>query len=96
MSLFAVKEEKCIMWMVQLAGDSSDLAAFAQSLTGGDINISHDGQDCVLASDKFADNDEAGAVRQKAEALVTVLNGASTPGTRYCPINPSWSRVSPA
>jgi hypothetical protein len=65
------------MWVVQLAGDTCDLAALAQSLTGSDINISHDGQDYVLMSDQFADSDEAGMVRQKAEGLVAVLNGAS-------------------
>jgi hypothetical protein len=65
------------MWVVQLAGDTSDLSALAQSLTGNDINISHDGQDYVLMSDQFTEGDDAGAVRQKAEGLVAVLNGAS-------------------
>jgi hypothetical protein len=65
------------MWVVQLAGDATDLAALAQSLTGKDINISHDGQDYVLVSDQFGEKDDAGAVRQKAEELVAVLNGAS-------------------
>jgi hypothetical protein len=65
------------MWVVQLAGDTSDLAALAQSLTGDDINVSHDGQDYALTSDQFAPGDEAGAVRQKAEGIVSILNGAS-------------------
>jgi len=65
------------MWMVQLAGDTCDLAALAQSLIGGDINVSYDGQDYVLTSDRFAFSDEAGAVRQKAEDIIAVLNGAS-------------------
>lgn len=65
------------MWVVQLAGDASDLAALAQSLTGNDINISHDGQDYVLMSDQFTAGDDVSAVRQKAEGLVAVLNGAS-------------------
>jgi hypothetical protein len=65
------------MWVVQLAGDATDLAALAQSLTGKDMNVSHDGQGYVLASDQFGENDEAGAVHQKAEDLVAVLDGAS-------------------
>lgn len=65
------------MWMVQLAGDTSDLASLAQSLTGSDVNVSHDGQDYVLTSDRFASSDEAAAVRQKAEDMIAVLNGAS-------------------
>jgi hypothetical protein len=64
------------MWAVQLAGDATDLAALAQSLTGSDINVTHDGQDYVLISDQFAENDEAAAVRQKAEGLVAILSGA--------------------
>jgi hypothetical protein len=65
------------MWMVQLAGDTSDLGALAQSLTSGDISVSHDGQDYVLTSDGFALSDEAGAVRQKAEDMIAILNGAA-------------------
>jgi hypothetical protein len=65
------------MWMVQLSGDTSDLAALAQSLTGSDVNVSHDGQDYVLTSDQFTSSDEADAVRQKAEAIIAILNGAS-------------------
>jgi hypothetical protein len=65
------------MWVVQLAGNTGDLAALAKSLTGADIHISHDGQDYVLMSDQFAESDEAGAVHRKAEELVAFLNGAS-------------------
>ncbi|MGI6417648.1 MAG: hypothetical protein ACOX1P_18495 [Thermoguttaceae bacterium] len=65
------------MWVVQLAGDTSDLAALAQSLTENDINISHDGQDYVLMSDQFTEGDDANAVHQKAEGLAAVINGAS-------------------
>jgi hypothetical protein len=57
-------------------GDKSDLAMLAQSLAGSDINISHDGQDYILMSDQFSEGDEAGEVRQKAERLVSILNGA--------------------
>lgn len=64
-------------WMVQLAGDTSDLSALAQSLTGTDISVSHDGQDYVLRSDRFAPADDAAAVRKTAEDMVALLNGAS-------------------
>jgi hypothetical protein len=62
-------------WVVQLAGDASDLSALAQSLTGADINVSHDGQDYVLTSDRFEPDDDAATVRQKAEDIVAFLNG---------------------
>ena len=65
------------MWIVQVAGDPSDLSTLGQSLTGNDLNISHDGQGYVLKSDQFADDDDAATVREKAEELVAVLNGAS-------------------
>jgi hypothetical protein len=61
-------------WMVQLAGDTSDLSALAQSLTGADINISHDSQDYVLTSDRFEPDDDAAAVKEKAEDMVMFLN----------------------
>jgi hypothetical protein len=64
-------------WMVQLAGDTSDRSALAQSLTGTDLNVSHDGQDYVLTSDRFAPADDAVAVRQNAEDMVALLNGGS-------------------
>jgi hypothetical protein len=64
-------------WIVQLAGDTSDLSALAQSLTGTDINVSHDGQDYVLTSDRFAPADDVAAVRQKAEDMVALLSGGS-------------------
>lgn len=64
-------------WMVQLTGDTSDLSALAQSLMGTDINISLDGQDYILTSDRFAPADDAAVVRQKAEEMVTLLNGGS-------------------
>src|SRR6185295_15206367 len=65
------------MWMVQLAGDNSDLAALAQSLTGSDLNVSHDGKGYVLTSDRFSSGDDAGAVRQTAQEMIAILNGAS-------------------
>ena len=64
-------------WTVQLAGNASDLSMLAQSLTGSNINVSHDGQEYVLMSDRFDPSDDAAAIRQKAEDLVTLLNGAS-------------------
>jgi hypothetical protein len=67
-------------WIVQLAGDTSDLAALAQSFTGRDFNISHDGQGYVLASARFAPSDSAKDVHQKAQEMVHILNGASCLG----------------
>ena len=64
-------------WMVYLAGDTSGLSALAQSLTGTDINVSHDGQDYILTSDRFTPADDAAVVRQKAEDMVALLNGGS-------------------
>lgn len=64
-------------WMVQLAGDTSDFSALAQSLTETDTNVSYDGQDYILTSDRFASADDAAAVRQKAEDMVALLNGGS-------------------
>jgi hypothetical protein len=64
------------MWLVQLTGYKSDLDMLVQSLTGSNINISHDGQDYVLTSDQFSQSDEADAVRQKAERIISILNGA--------------------
>src|SRR5712692_5549120 len=64
-------------WMVQLAGDASDLAALAQSLTGSDINVSHDGQEYVLTLERFAQTHDEAVVRQEAEDIVAMLNGAS-------------------
>jgi hypothetical protein len=64
------------MWLIQLAGDTTDLAALAQSLTGNGTNISQEAEGYVLRSDQFASSDDAGAVRQKAQELVAILNGA--------------------
>jgi hypothetical protein len=64
-------------WMVQLKGDPPGLAALAQSLTGDDIRVSHNGQDYVLMSDYFASCDKASAVHQKAEEMIVYINGAS-------------------
>lgn len=64
-------------WMVQLDGDTSDLVSLAQALTGTNINVSHDGQDYVLTSDRFAQTHDAAVIRQEAEDVVAMLNGAS-------------------
>lgn len=64
-------------WTVQLAGDATDLSALAQSLTGADINVSHDGQNYILTSDRFQPSDDAQTIRQNAEQMVELLNGAS-------------------
>lgn len=64
-------------WMVQLTGDTADLAALAQSLTGADVNVAHDGQDYVLTSAGFQPSDDAQTIRQNAEQIVELLNGAS-------------------
>lgn len=65
------------MWMVQLSGDTSDLATLSQSLTGTDINVLHDGHNYVLKSDRSASIDEAGKVHQEAENMIDIINGAS-------------------
>ena len=64
-------------WVIQLAGDTSDLSALAQSLTGTGVNLSHDGQNYVLTSDTFQDVDDANTIREKAENIVYLLNGAT-------------------
>jgi len=64
-------------WMVQLAGDTADLSALAQSLTCADVNVSHDGQNYVLTSDRFHPSDDARTVRKDAEQMVELINGAS-------------------
>ncbi len=64
-------------WMVQLAGDTSDLSTLAQSFTGTDVNLLHDGQNYVLTSDTFQDVDDANTIRAKAENIVELLNGAT-------------------
>jgi hypothetical protein len=46
-------------------GDASDLASLAESLKDGDINVSLAGQDYVLMSDLFCENEDAGSIRQK-------------------------------
>jgi hypothetical protein len=61
--------------MVQRVGDTSDLAALAQSLTGGELNVSHDGQDYVLMSERFASSDKAIGVHQKAEDRIAIRMG---------------------
>ena len=58
-------------WMVQLVGDTSDLSVLAQSLTGTDVNVSHDGQNYVLKADTFQDGDDANTIRQKAKKSLT-------------------------
>lgn len=65
------------MWSVQLTGDRYDLAAIARSFSGSDINITHDGQEYLLTSKRFASLQEAGEVRRDAEEIVRILNGAS-------------------
>lgn len=64
-------------WMVQLVGDVIDLSAIAQSLTNADINVSHDGRNYILSSDRFQPSDDAQTVRESAEHIVELLNGAS-------------------
>jgi hypothetical protein len=64
-------------WAAQLAGDTSDLSALAQSLTGTEINVFHDGRDYVLTSDRFTPADDAAVVHQKAESMVALLSGGS-------------------
>ena len=70
-------------WLVQLSGDTSDLASLAQSFTGSDIRITHDDQDYILTSDSFACCVDAADVHREAERIIDALNGAAciSPGT---------------
>ena len=61
-------------WYVQLVGDTSDLAALAQSLVGADVNISYDGKNYVLTSNLFVE-EEVKAIKKKADDMVASLNG---------------------
>jgi len=62
-------------WQVQLIGDSSDLAALSESLTGPDINISHDGKEYILTSSLFDETEDAQAIKKKADNIFAFLNG---------------------
>ena len=64
-------------WRVQLVGDSSDLSALAESLKAADINISHDGQSYFMTSSAFDPGIAAQEVRNKAQAIADLLNGAT-------------------
>ncbi len=64
-------------WLVQLGCDPTDLSALAQSLTGPEFSISHDGQQYVLASSHFNAGDDAKTVREKAVQFTTMLSGAA-------------------
>jgi hypothetical protein len=65
------------MWKVQLVGDKSDFEALAQVLKGSDVNISYDGRDWVLTSDRFLPDDTPRAVLDKGNEIVTTISGAS-------------------
>jgi len=65
------------MWRVQLTGDTSDLAALAQSLTGNTVKIFQDGQHFVFESDEFGENEKAEEVWLKAKRIVSILSGAA-------------------
>ncbi len=64
-------------WMIELTGDTVDLAALAQSLTGTDVNVSHNGQEYVLTSNRFQPSDDAQTIHENAKEVVELLNGAS-------------------
>jgi hypothetical protein len=68
------------MWAVQVTGDAADLAMLARSLTGAGIKVFLDGQEYLLTSDRFAEGDEAKVVRQKADDMLSLLDGASRLG----------------
>jgi hypothetical protein len=55
------------MWVVQLVGDSSDLADLAESLTDTNITVSYYGQDYIRNPDRCTACDEANAVNKQAE-----------------------------
>lgn len=65
------------MWGVQLTGDTSVLAALTQSLTNGEVRVSHNGQEYVLTSNQFVSLEDPHEVRQKARDIVTRLDGAT-------------------
>lgn len=65
------------MWVVKLADPTPELATLAQSLSGVGISISNDGQDYELTSAQFVTCDDTDSVKQKAEEIVSILNGVS-------------------
>jgi hypothetical protein len=64
-------------WKVEIVGDEADLSALAQTLTGVDVNISHDGQSYVLMSSAFNPSLSAEAVREKGRNIADHLAGAA-------------------
>lgn len=65
------------MWAVQLVGDPGDLGALSLSFKANDLTISPDGEEYLLRSGRFLPEDTADVVRQKAEEITTMLDGAS-------------------
>ena len=65
------------MWYVPLGGDAAKLAALAQTLSGSDVTIVHDGREYILTSDQFLLTDDANTILQKGSHRVAVLNGAA-------------------
>jgi len=64
-------------WYVQLSGDSSDLAALAQSMTGADVSVVQEGADYFLAISDTPSDAEARSVLDRGARLVEVINGAA-------------------
>jgi hypothetical protein len=64
-----------MIWKVQLDGDTCDLSQLAKSLTGTDINLTSDGEEYLLTSDRFDGLENARAVRDEAQKIAVVLNG---------------------
>lgn len=64
------------MWKVQLDGNSGDLKNLVESFTGPDITVIHEGDGFLLWSAAFSDDDDANAIKEKANAIIARLNGA--------------------
>lgn len=64
-------------WKVELAGDSAELSTLLKSLSdSNEMKISNDGERYFLTSANFRDSDEAKTIKQKAERIIVILNGA--------------------
>ena len=63
-------------WAIQLLGDTSDLSALAKTLIGSDVNVTHDGKDYLMTSDRFDGPEDAAAIHASAKEIVAVLSGA--------------------
>src|SRR3990172_4311541 len=64
-------------WEVLITGDEFDLNELAMSLTMADPAIAKEENGFVLKSSRFGALQDAEAVRQEAELILTLINGAA-------------------